>query len=133
MANRNFNQAIYTLQQDLVILEGNFVIGAVGAVGTVKGSGIAGVTRTGAGVYEITLDDKYNRYLAGTIGFINTTTGSGVASVEVSNDANAAVAAGTGIEITCYDYAGAAVDPAAASVCGFLVYLRNSTIKGKGE
>lgn len=133
MASRNFNKGIYTLQQEVVVLEGNAVIGAVGAVGTVKGSGIASITRTGAGVYEIVLEDTYNRYLGGSIGFINTGAGSGIASVEVSNDPNAAVQAKTGIQITCYDYAGAAADPAAGSVMGFVTWLRNSSLKGKGE
>lgn len=133
MASRTFEKGIYTLQKEVVLLEGNAVIGAVGAVGTVKGSGIASVTRTGAGVYEIVLEDSYSRYLAGSIGFINTGAGSGIASVEVSNDPNAAVLNKTGVEITCYDFAGAAADPAAGSVMGFTVILRNSGLKGKGE
>ena len=133
MANRLFNNKVYTLQQDLVILEGNFVVGAVGAVGTVKGSGITSVTRADVGKYVIKLDDKYDRYLGGFSGFINLGAGSGIAAVEVCADPNAGVQDGTGVTIQCFDFAGAAADPAAASVCGFVAIVRNSSVKGKGE
>jgi len=134
MASRMFETAVYSLNKGLTLIEGNAVIGSTGAVGTVKGSGVLSVTRTGTGAYTIKLEDKYQRYLGGTIGFINASTGSGVASVEVcSLTVNTEVADGTGIKIQCYDYAGVAVDPASASVMGFICWLRNSTLTGKGE
>jgi len=135
MANRLFDTKLNTLVKELVFLEGNAVIGGTGAVGNVKGSGIKGVTRTGTGAYTLVLDDTYPRYLGGTVGFIHTAAGgSGIAAVEVASyTVNTEVADGTGIKIKCYDYAGSAADPASGSVMGFIIWLRNSSVKGKGE
>ena len=134
MANRNFEKTLNSLNKGLTFIEGNAVIGSAGAVGTVKGSGVTSVTRTGTGAYTIKLQDKYSRYLGGHTGFINASTGSGIASVEVASlTVNDEVADGTGIKIQCYDYTGVAADPASASVMGFYCWLRNSTIVGKGE
>lgn len=134
MADRNFERSLNSLNKGLTFIEGNAVIGSTGAVGTVKGSGVTSVTRTGAGAYTLKLEDKYSRYLGGSVGFINASTGSGIAAVEVASlTVNTEVADGTGIKIQCYDYTGVAADPAAASVLGFYCWLRNSTLTGKGE
>lgn len=51
------------------------VIGATGAVGTVKGSGLLGVTRLDTGVYQLQFEDNYNRFLGLTAGFVSPVTG----------------------------------------------------------
>jgi hypothetical protein len=132
MASRIFDRNVASLQKAMIILEGSAVIGGTGAVGTVKGSGIKSVARTGTGAYSITLDDAFNRLLWAGVNFVSAT-GSGIASVEITNDPQVAVKAGTAITIQCYDFAGAAADPASASVLSFIAFLRNSSVPGKGE
>lgn len=71
---------------------------------------------------------------AGT-GTAFTTVGSGVAAIEVFGDPNLTITNTTNpyFMITCYDYAGAAVAPVDGSVLGLTTYVRNSSVKGKGE
>ena len=78
MANRFFQQFFLSLNHQPVFLEGSVVIGATGAVGTVKGSGLLSVTRLSAGVYQLIFEDDYNRYLGGFTGFVSPVTGSNV-------------------------------------------------------
>lgn len=62
MANRYFTQFFYTAHKMPVMLDMNVAIGATGAVGTLKGPGIYGVTRLGTGIYQIKLQDNYNKF-----------------------------------------------------------------------
>ena len=62
MANRYFTQFFYTPHKMPVMLDMNVAIGATGAVGTLKGPGIYGVTRLGTGIYQIKLQDNYNKF-----------------------------------------------------------------------
>jgi len=122
--------AFCALERELCFLYGSAVIGAIGAVGTVKGMGIYSVTRTGTGVYEIQLDQLYSRYLSGKVGFIHATGGSGIATVEIAyNPANFQpdFKAGAKITIKCLDFTGAAADPASGSVMGIEAIVRNSS------
>lgn len=78
MANRYFTQFFYTPHKMPVLLDCNVVIGSTGAVGTLKGPGIASVTRLGTGLYQIKLQDNYNRYYMGGWGFVSPVTGASV-------------------------------------------------------
>ena len=78
MANRNFTRSFYTIHAMPVLLDCNVVIGSTGAVGTTKGPGISAVTRLGTGLYQIKLQDNYNRYYMGGWGFVAPVTGAGV-------------------------------------------------------
>lgn len=137
MADRYFDKGLWSLQKEVCFIEGNFVVGAAGAVGTVKGSGVASVVKdTADGAYIITLDDSYNRYLSGTWGIIHSGSFSGVSNIEIDfNPANfqADFQTNKQVHIQCYDNAGAKVNPAAASVIGFVVFARRSSVVGKGE
>lgn len=62
MANRRFTQFLYSLHNMPVLLDCNIAIGSTGAVGTVKGPGILGVTRLSAGTYKIQFQDNYYKY-----------------------------------------------------------------------
>lgn len=62
----------------LTFIEGNFVVGGSGAVGTVKGSGIASVTLLSTGTYKIKLEDGFPRYLSGTAGAVAPSSGATV-------------------------------------------------------
>ena len=61
MANRNF-QRVQSLTREVKILHAKATIGASGAPTLVTDSsvGVASITRDSAGVYIITLDDKYS-------------------------------------------------------------------------
>lgn len=67
MAARNMKK-VQTLTPEMVILAG-YVVGAGGSAPTNPtgasrpGAGIASVTRTGAGLYTITLEDRWTRIL----------------------------------------------------------------------
>jgi hypothetical protein len=62
MANRRFTQFHYTPHAMPVLIDCNIAIGATGAVGTVKGPGVASVTRLAAGIYKIKLQDNYYKF-----------------------------------------------------------------------
>lgn len=80
MANRMFNQFLFHLNHTMVFLEGNFVVGSSGAVGTTKGSGIKSFVRLAAGQYQVNFQDAYYRYLGGSSGFVSPVSGTPVAS-----------------------------------------------------
>lgn len=61
MANRSFTRSMYSLHAMPVALDCNVAIGATGAVGTIAGTGISGITRLDVGTYQIKLQDNYNR------------------------------------------------------------------------
>lgn len=62
MANRNFNRA-QNLEKEVKSLFADIAIGASGAPTLSKGLGIASVARVSAGLYDITLQDKYIRLM----------------------------------------------------------------------
>lgn len=118
------------MERELCFLFGSAVIGAVGAVGTVKGSGIYSVTRTGVGEYEIQLDQKFYRYISGKVGFVHATAGSGIAAVEIKQDPSTFQADFKDlakVTIQCLGFDGLAADPASGSVMGIDVIARNSS------
>jgi hypothetical protein len=63
MASRRFYQFMNSLNPALTLIQGSFSVGSSGAVSAVNGSGIYGVTRLAAGIYEVRLQDNYFRYL----------------------------------------------------------------------
>jgi hypothetical protein len=131
MANRYLEQFTYSMEKKTVRLFGSFVIGAAGAVGTVKGGGIKSVVKEAtAGQYSITLNDKWSRLLHANGGFVGANP-SGVASVQVlENPANlqSDFAADSTYKIQFYDFAGDAVDAASGSVHSFEIVVRNSSV-----
>ena len=68
MANRNFKNQSFFLEQDTVRLFGRCAIGAAGAVSSIEGTGISTITKESAtGAYSVTLEDPYNKFLAGRV------------------------------------------------------------------
>lgn len=132
MANRKFYRgtAFCSLERELCFLLGSAVIGASGAVGTVNGLGIKSVTKESTdGKYTIELEDSYKRYMFGEVNFISAS-GSGVAKVEIIATPSTFQSGFTStkkVVIQCFDYAGAAVNPASGSVMCFTVTVRNSS------
>ena len=75
-----FESRVFNLVKEAVLLEYNFVIGATGAVGTLKGGGISSVERLGVGTYRVNLDRAYNRLLSAWGALIAPTTGAAIAA-----------------------------------------------------
>lgn len=79
MANRFFQQFFFGLNHYPVWIEGSAAIGASGATSALKGSGVSSLTRKAAGVYELKLEDNYNRFLGFSAVLAGPVTGSAVA------------------------------------------------------
>lgn len=62
MANRNFNR-VQALEKESKHLYAEVNIGASGAPTIVKALGISSISRSAAGTYSVTLEDKYMRLL----------------------------------------------------------------------
>jgi len=65
MANRNFRDRIWNLENGLVFLQGKLTISAAGAVTAVTGKGIASASLSTTGTYTIVLSDIYTSMLCG--------------------------------------------------------------------
>lgn len=78
MANRRFTQFFYTAHAMPTLIDFNFVVGATGAVGTLKGPGVQSVTRLSAGTYKVKLQDNYTRFYGAYLSQIAPVTGSDV-------------------------------------------------------
>ena len=59
MANRYFTQFMYSFFKKPVIIAGKIPLNSSAAVGTVAIKGVSSVSKTGTGVYLVTLEDKY--------------------------------------------------------------------------
>lgn len=133
MAINNVNVA-YTMERDVITLFGSLVIAASGAVSSVKGGGFKNVVKlTDDGNYEVEFADSFNRFLGGNISTIsNNSTGSGVAKVETHMDPltlQAVVLSTLKLQVQCYDFTGAKVNPVSGSVIVFQVNVRRSSIE----
>ena len=126
MADRRFYQFTESLRRKLTFIEGNFVVGSSGAVGTVKGAGVKSITKTGTGLYRITLEDAYYRYLAGTFGFVDAASVGipSIVHVTVIGNPNTTIKSKY-IDIAMYN-ATVLADPSANLVFGFTMWLDNT-------
>lgn len=133
MANRAFRR-VQAMQNELKILEGQFVVGSTGAVESVIGLGISDVTRNDVGNYTITLEDTYNRLL-GFNAIVNFPTFSGVSSIQLASATGSIQFDFAAKEVTfaCFDDAHSAADPAEGSTVIFSIFARNSTVHQEGE
>lgn len=129
MANRYLKGRTYSYETDLVRVMGSMVVGATGAVGTVKGAGISSISRTGTGAYTITLNDNFNFLWEFDATFMGGTA-SGIGGVELSDtlaNIKANIRAKT-VKIQCYSSGSTAADPANGTVMLFTMLLRNSNL-----
>jgi hypothetical protein len=131
MSNRYLKQFQYTLEQDVCALFGSLVIGAAGAVGTVKGGGIKSITKLAtAGQYEIELEDSWNRFLFSSSGFVAATP-INIAAVQVLEnpaDLQTDFKADKKYVIQMLDFTGAAANATAGSVLSFCLHVRRSGV-----
>lgn len=131
MSNRYLKQFSYTLEQDVCCLFGSMVVGAAGAVSTVKGGGIKSITKQVAdGQYEIELEDTWNRFLFSSSGFVDDAP-INIASVQVLEDPalfQSDLKADKKYKIQMLDFAGAAANATAGSVFSFCIWVRRSSV-----
>ena len=104
------------------LVTGLVEIGAVGAVGTIHGEGIAGVVRNGAGDYTVTFTDAFTSFYSGGASS-GETSGTGTTQQVCAFGPFTAGAAGAAtLQIFTNDGAGAA-DPANGSYLSFYAIL----------
>lgn len=72
MANRNFNR-FQALEKEVKSIYADVAIGAVGAATVNKALGVASVTRSAAGRYDIVLEDQYTRLMSVSVVQVNST------------------------------------------------------------
>lgn len=65
MANRNFQSVRHSLEKRVVDIFAHITIGGTGAptLDTTASKGVASISRTSAGLYVLTLEDRYVRLL----------------------------------------------------------------------
>ena len=131
MANRYFNQFLFSFRKKLTFLEGSFVIGTTGDVGATVGAGLTSATLLGTGNYRLTFADKYKRFLGASFSFDEGAAG------DTGIDNVATVLPQTGIPAGYLDIqmrkAGTAAAPTTATTLYFNVMVDNTTVLSKGE
>ena len=123
MANRMF-VAPRSLDKENILIQGTLVItGGAGAIASTRGNGFT-ASRTSAGLYRITLTDKYSQLLAAQVGMQEAT----LTAKQVKLKANDVVAGPT-VDIQVSNGAGVAADPASGDEVYFSLRLKNSTAR----
>lgn len=128
MANRWFQQFRYSLEKSVVDLYGVVSFGAAGSptLDTSNNSkGIASITRTGAGTYDIVLQDSYYKFLNLTGCFVTATGGPASPTLYVSQQAVGTQSGGT-LTLVCQN-GGTDTDPADGEVLYFQITVGNSS------
>jgi hypothetical protein len=68
VANRNFQNKVYTLEPDVVELYAIVTITSTeGAATLTRGKGFTAITRDGVGQYHLHMSDTFKRFLGGSI------------------------------------------------------------------
>ena len=137
MASRAFFPTCDSLNERLTMIQGSVTFGASGAVASITGTGVASVSQTSTGIYKITLSDAYARCLGLSAVAVAAASGTAanVATVAIDADPQSSSLGvpAKQLSIQTLDAAAAKVDPASGSVLLFMIWLRNSSIKGAGE
>lgn len=128
MASRYFYQFLNMFEKGPVMLCANIAIGASGAptLDSTKSRGIKSVTRTGAGAYDIVLEDRYQLLLEATKTIVSTTGTDAAVDMLVKADSSAN-ATTPKIQITFNVAAGTATDLSNGAVLLLKLLLRNSS------
>jgi len=121
MANRNFNR-FQALEKEVKSLYAQVSIGASGAPTVVKALGITSVVRNSAGLYTITLDDKYNRLMSVQVTVVAPTAEDLVVHLAASDVASAKT-----VQVRCLA-AGVAADPASGDSLLIRIDVKNSSV-----
>ena len=128
MANRSFSQYRYSLEKKVTDLFAVVTIGAAGAptLDTVNSKGIASIVRSSAGLYVVTLSDRYTSMLEpGVMSMLAAGTPGHGSCILRATAVNAVVPT---VTLAFLDYAGAAVDPVSTTVLYIGFTLKNSSV-----
>ena len=120
MASRTFNRS-QALEKEVKTLYAEVAIGATGAPTLTSGLGITSISRDSAGVYIVTLDDKYVRLMAFNVIQYEATAEDLTFQVEVADVVSAKT-----IQFQC-KAAAVETDPSSGSVLLLKVELKNTT------
>ena len=121
MANRNYNRK-QALEREVKEIYAEVAIAGSGAPTLTRGTGVASVTRDSAGVYVLTLQDKYTRLMHASVTQL-------VAAAQDLNTQLEAedVASAKTVTFRCVE-AGVETDPDSGSVLYVSLQLKNSSV-----
>lgn len=120
MANRNFNRK-QALEKEIKELYAKVTVGSSGAPTLTTGYGIASITRTSAGLYQLTLADKYVSLKHFEVTFLASTAQDIRAQIKAEDVASAKT-------IDFFTLTGAsATDPSSGQVMLIKIELKNTT------
>lgn len=126
-----YSRDTMVLERDVVHLYVDVVVGASGAVTSAKGGALLSVTKLAtAGQYSVLLDAGFQKLLHVSAQMLGASA-SGVSSIDVLQAPATVVTnlkTGAALVIQCYDYAGAAVNPASGSVIKLKLEVRRTTV-----
>jgi len=131
MANRNFYQFFYALENDPVFLwvkwkASNSAVSA--AQSKTYGNGISSIVKTATGKYQFILEDRYNYYLSGHDTIESTSVVDFVGQLVKEDVNNATIPF---VERGYHTAAGAFADPTSTLNIYTMLILKNSTV-GRG-
>lgn len=121
MANRTFNDS-QALEKEIKTLFVKITIGASGAPTLTKGLGSASITRTSAGLYELTLQDSYPSLVGAEMSYLKAT-----ASDQTFQLVSEAVLTTKKISFMT-KAAAVATDPGNGDVLFLTLHLKNTTV-----
>lgn len=122
MANRNFNR-FQALEKEVKSLYADVAIGASGAPTLSRGIGIASVTRSSAGVYVVTLQDKYNRLMSVDVKVLSASAQDLLVQLQAESVASAKT-----ITFRTQNAAATATDPTSGSRLLVQINVKNSSV-----
>lgn len=122
MANRNFNR-FQALEKEVKALYAEVSIAGSGAPTLVRGLGVASIVRDSAGLYTITLQDKYNRLMNVSVAHVAAAPATLIPQVAAEDVDNART-----VQIRFVDAADTEVDPANGDRLLIRIDVKNSSI-----
>jgi hypothetical protein len=123
MANRYFKPFMGSFDKGVVMIHAKVAIGGTGAptLSVQDSFGVASISRTGAGAYTLTLNDKYQALLGANVTVVGAT-GEGLIP-QVTADT---VATTKTVGLVFIAHGGSAADPTSGDVLHVQIWLRNS-------
>ena len=123
MANRDFKE-VKALEREVILLAGVSTIGGSGAVTSTNGSGFS-VAKANTGIYNITLEDNYQKFLYIGCQLEEATEGSTDQYFAVVD--SSAASSGTAV-VKIDNGAGTLVEPDSGAKLHFFMVLKNSSV-----
>lgn len=123
MANRNFNSK-QALEKGVKEIYAEIAIGSSGAPTLTRGTGVASVSRTSAGLYVLTLQDQYMRLMQADVSVQS-------ASAQDLDVQLASESVATSAKTVSWrtQTAGVATDPSSGSVLRVSLQLKNTSAR----